>query len=169
MALKGSRSSSTSKRELEPEVFPIGSRIAHVRGGLTQGDFAKSLDTHLNTIGQYERGQRVPVLDFIVRLCKVYDISYAWLLTGEGPMRPSDADGRAPPGNAGSLDAGKLKVVLVAVKEAITAGGYALTPAQEAEIITGVYEFCAAGPPGMVIPRSAVDHLLRAVSAGTKK
>jgi len=84
-------------------------------------------------------------------------------------MRPTDADGRAPPDRPGSLVVDKLRAALTLVRDAVVAGNHDVTTAQEAEIATGVYELLTSGPPDLEIPRSVIDHMLRAVSAGTKK
>lgn len=164
MVKEGSRSGSTSGTDVELGIGSIGARIALVRGSLSQAEFAKTLDTHLNTVGQYERGQRVPVLDFIAKVCNVYGIEHAWLITGQGPMR---SDGLLSD-RAKALDNELLKAVIKEVKDAVSAGSYDLSTSQEAELITGVYQCFSSGPPGAPISKSAVEHLLRAIKPDKK-
>jgi len=149
----------------------LGERLLLVRktSGLTRTEYARSIGVHLNTLTRYESGERSPDAETIARICLVHKRSHSWLLTGEGPMKPGEADGRAPPDRAGPLDAELLKAVIVAVQDAARSGGYDLSPSQQAELITGVYGFIAAGPPGTPIPRSAVDHLLRAIKSEKKE
>jgi len=66
----------------------IGERLKKVREflGLTQEEFAQKLDTTQAVISNYERGARVPTVDFLNRLTKTFQLDINWLLTGEGEM-----------------------------------------------------------------------------------
>ncbi len=57
-----------------------------VRGSLSQGEFAKRLGTHRNTLARYERGERNPDAKFLADLCREFGVNARWLLTGQGPM-----------------------------------------------------------------------------------
>lgn len=88
MKAKGSTSGSTSGVEVEPLLnLELGKRIALIRGSLSQKEFATQLDIHLNSVGLYERGIRVPGMDLACRMCEQFQVSPDWLLTGRGPMR----------------------------------------------------------------------------------
>ncbi|OHD26103.1 MAG: hypothetical protein A2Y38_15555 [Spirochaetes bacterium GWB1_59_5] len=59
-----------------------------IRGDVTQGDFAKKIEVHKNTIGRWEKGEQTPTQEQLCRILGVYpEINPAWLLTGEGPMK----------------------------------------------------------------------------------
>ena len=62
----------------------IGERIKQIRGKVSQKEFAISIGVAQNTLGNYERGDRTPNADVIVRIAKDYDVSFNWLLLGEG-------------------------------------------------------------------------------------
>jgi len=63
-----------------------------VRGALSQEEFAAQLAVHKNTIGKYERGERQPEAEVLARLRSELGVDVNWLLTGEGAMRPGDAE-----------------------------------------------------------------------------
>ncbi len=65
----------------------IGDRIRQIRGSLSQVEFAAILKADKNTIGRYERDERQPDGNFLLRLYSSFQISIDWLLTGNGPMR----------------------------------------------------------------------------------
>lgn len=161
-----SNQGSTSGSEVEPQnAGSIGSRISLIRGKISQSDFAKSIDSHLSTIGQYERGQRTPVLDAITKICRRYNVSFEWLITGDGDMYSTESTscGSAPTHSSPALDAPLLQKVITAVRDAASASGKTLSSSQEAEIITGVYEFSRILPPNTPIPTSAIHHFLKAI------
>ncbi|GFO67920.1 transcriptional regulator [Geomonas limicola] len=63
----------------------IGERLKSVRGETSQDEAAKLLGVHKNTLGKYERGERVPDAEFLVVMLETFpEIDPAWLLTGEG-------------------------------------------------------------------------------------
>jgi len=67
--------------------MPIGKRLKEVRGRLSQKEIAEKLNVYWNTYARYERGERIPNLDFLIRLHKVFNnINLHWLITGEGNM-----------------------------------------------------------------------------------
>lgn len=73
----------------------IGTRLRAVRGNWTQQEFASRMGTDKNTIGRYERGERVPDAVFLARLRKVSGVSLDWLIcgaAGAGTARPPFAD-----------------------------------------------------------------------------
>lgn len=65
-----------------PFSVELGKRLASVRGTASQKDFARSIDIHKNTLGKYERGERVPDAWVLSQLHAVYGVSPLWMLTG---------------------------------------------------------------------------------------
>lgn len=61
----------------------LGERLRAVRGDLSQIDFATRLGADKNTVGRYERGERQPDSDYLVRIHSEFGISLDWLLTGQ--------------------------------------------------------------------------------------
>ena len=53
---------------------------------LTQQDFADRLGTTRNNIAGYEIGRRSPSVAVISLICREFNVSEAWLRTGEGEM-----------------------------------------------------------------------------------
>lgn len=74
----------------------IGDRIRQIRGPLSQVEFAAALKADKNTIGRYERGERQPDGDFLLRLYSGFQISIDWLLTGNGPIQSDTSVQPAP-------------------------------------------------------------------------
>ena len=68
----------------------IAGRMKIVRGELSQGEFAKALGVHKNSLGRYERGDSIPGVDVAERICSVFGVNPYWLLLGEGPMKMED-------------------------------------------------------------------------------
>lgn len=67
----------------EDKVEGIGSRLAHIRGSMSQAAFAEKLGVHKNSLGNYERENRTPDAGFLAKLiANGYDCN--WLLTGIG-------------------------------------------------------------------------------------
>lgn len=63
----------------------IGCRLVQIRGQKSQASFAQELGVHKNTLGGYERGERKPDSDTLIRLTEAgYNAN--WVLTGKGPM-----------------------------------------------------------------------------------
>lgn len=71
----------------------IAERLRHVRGKLSQAHAAQILEVHPNTIGKYERGERSPDVDFLVRFCINFDVRPDWLILGLEPMRIHGKEG----------------------------------------------------------------------------
>ncbi|TAN61798.1 MAG: XRE family transcriptional regulator [Magnetospirillum sp.] len=79
-----------------------GDRIRRVRGALSQIEFAGRMGADKNTVGRYERGERTPDGDFLVRIRTEFGADITWLLTGEG-LGP-DIVGVGPDGSAIAID-----------------------------------------------------------------
>jgi len=65
----------------------VGTRLVEFRGelGQNQTQLATSLGVHTNTLGRYERGERLPDGDLLLGLVKL-GLNTHWLMTGDGPM-----------------------------------------------------------------------------------
>jgi transcriptional regulator with XRE-family HTH domain len=87
----------------------IGQRLRELRGNESQADFARRLKADKNTIGNYERGDRSPDLDFLIRLKEVTGVSLDWLATGEGEARISEP-----------LNAEALRAIISAIEQETT-------------------------------------------------
>ena len=66
----------------------LGERIKKVRKSLdlTQQKFADLIGTTQNNIASYEIGRREPSAAAVNNICKTFNVSEAWLRTGEGEM-----------------------------------------------------------------------------------
>ncbi len=53
--------------------------------GYSMRRFAKEIGVSPSTLHEYIKG-RIPPADLFVRICERFNVSEAWLLTGEGPM-----------------------------------------------------------------------------------
>ncbi len=73
----------------------IGCRLVQIRGQKSQAAFAQELGVHKNTLGGYERGERKPDSDSLVRLMEAgYNAN--WILTGQGPMMLAEMEKASP-------------------------------------------------------------------------
>ncbi len=70
----------------------LSDRIKQVRGDMSQDGFAAALGVNKATLGGYERGERIPKLDFAAKLSEKFNISIHWLLNGEGPMHRTSGE-----------------------------------------------------------------------------
>lgn len=66
----------------------IGERIKNIREklGITQEEFSQRLGTTRNTITNYEANRRMPMDATIKSICREFNVSEAWLRTGDGEM-----------------------------------------------------------------------------------
>ena len=62
----------------------MGERLAKLRhdAGLSQAELGKRLGVSASTIGMYEQGRREPSLDVLLALCRQFQVSADYLLTG---------------------------------------------------------------------------------------
>lgn len=64
----------------------LGERLILVRGDLSQAAFARRMQVSKTSVGNWERGDRIPDADFLQKL--VQDgFNSNWILTGAGAMR----------------------------------------------------------------------------------
>lgn len=53
---------------------------------LTQQDFANRIGIKRNSLANYETGRNTPIDAIILSICREFNVSKDWLLTGEGDM-----------------------------------------------------------------------------------
>ena len=58
-------------------------RLAREQAGLSQGQVAKMLGMHRPTISEIEAGRRRITADELTTFSRVYEVSVAWLTTGD--------------------------------------------------------------------------------------
>lgn len=73
---------------IQKEVKILKDRIRKIRKelDLTQQEFANKIGTTANVLTNYETGRRNPSASVINNICKTFNVSEAWLRTGEGDM-----------------------------------------------------------------------------------
>lgn len=59
-------------------------RLKIVRGNIAQEEFAEKMQVSKSTVSNYERGVRIPDAEYLIKICKTYNVNPTWLLTGEG-------------------------------------------------------------------------------------
>ncbi len=65
----------------------FGQRLREVRGSVKREVFARQLDITERSLGNYERGDRVPDSVFLEKIRLNSGVNLNWLLTGEGAMK----------------------------------------------------------------------------------
>lgn len=67
----------------------FGNRLLELRrgAGLTQKQVADALDIHSVTYLHYEKDQREPPLELVVRMAAFFDVTTDWLLGVEPPTK----------------------------------------------------------------------------------
>lgn len=58
--------------------------------GYSQSQLAQALNLSPSTVGMYEQGRRVPDLDTLIALAKLYRISLDYLITGREYRFPEE-------------------------------------------------------------------------------
>ena len=51
--------------------------------GMSQSQLAKELSVSPSTIGMYEQGRRVPALDTLISMARLFNVSLDYLVTGK--------------------------------------------------------------------------------------
>jgi len=71
----------------------IGKRLKKIRKelGLTQKEFASSIEISEATLRRYESGQNFPDAEVLERIANKYGVNTHWLVTGKGPMFLKDS------------------------------------------------------------------------------
>ena len=72
----------------------MNERITTLRKSLklTQEKFAKSIGLSQNYVWMIEKGERTPSERTLQDICKMFNVSYVWLTTGNGEMFSKVAD-----------------------------------------------------------------------------
>lgn len=52
------------------------------KAGLSQSQLARALHIRPSTMGMYEQGRRIPNLDTIIAMARLFDVSLDYLITG---------------------------------------------------------------------------------------
>lgn len=60
---------------------------------LSQDEFGQRIGVARNTIANYETGNRTPMEQTILSICREYNVDYVWLTTGTGNMFKDEDDG----------------------------------------------------------------------------
>ena len=126
----------------------IGARIRHVRGGITQAEFAEMHGVALATYRNYETGARYPQAEFLGSLRQAgWDAN--WLLTGEGAERIAPTGVREERAEYGlksqDMSVQTLSIALELADEALR--GLWLPRREYAELVAGVYAMLQQGLP----------------------
>lgn len=66
----------------------LAERLRIVRGSMGQTEFAKKVGNSQSGISAYEKGQRKPDYETLIRVSKEFGVTLDWLLLGKGPMHP---------------------------------------------------------------------------------
>lgn len=77
-------------------MFPALLKELREKAGLTQGRIAEILDTPVRTYGSWERGERQPDFDTLIKIADYYHVSTDYLL-GRVPMEIKLIKENAPP------------------------------------------------------------------------
>ena len=66
----------------EIETQKIASRIKEIRteNNLSQQKFGETLSTSQDTVSLWEKGKSLPTADFIIAICKTFNVSADYLL-----------------------------------------------------------------------------------------
>jgi transcriptional regulator with XRE-family HTH domain len=72
----------------------VKDRIKAVReaNNMNRTRFAEKLNTSVAAISRYESGDRIPSDAILKLISKEFNVSFAWLKTGEGPMEDISDD-----------------------------------------------------------------------------
>lgn len=68
----------------------LQSRIIHVRGKMSQLEFARRMEINPNTLRNYENGRALPNQLFLSKICIEFGVNPRWILLGEGLPYNSD-------------------------------------------------------------------------------
>lgn len=66
------------------EFAEAGRRIAGVRGGMSQAEFATRLDVDRKTVVRWEAGERLPDGSSLLKLLTEFGVDLNYILTGQG-------------------------------------------------------------------------------------
>jgi|GEM_PF-992541 len=120
-----------------PEKFKtvLGQRLSTFRKQLgyeQRPAFAKILGVSVVTLGNYERGDREPELQFLLLYAKNFNANLHWLVTGKGDRFITEAE-LSPPRDKRERDKTALQKAVTAVETGL--GGSYVPPGKKAELI----------------------------------
>lgn len=117
--------------------------LVRQRGRRPVNEMARILNVHPNTLGNYERSERLPDVDFLAAFSVATATPFATLLNlrlkeSERAEAQEILAGDASFG--GTVDLELLEVVIEAVDEALATAKKKLAPAKRAKVYTLLYE-----------------------------
>jgi transcriptional regulator with XRE-family HTH domain len=112
--------------------LPERIKAIRLNEGLSQKEMANKLGIAVSTYQYYERGQRIPPADFIVKLINTYGVSPDWFLKGVGEMSDS--------GVKQSLNLDFMKEVIEAIEKVFEQEKASLSYNKKAELVILIYE-----------------------------
>jgi transcriptional regulator with XRE-family HTH domain len=137
----------------------LGLRLREIRNSNNLGSigaFSPKLGVDKNTLGGYERGERLPDVDFLAEFASITGADFEELLrlrleaTGHGDaLREHPGDYQAkravpptkpPDSGRGSIDREVLQIVIAELEASLDQRGLSLTPEKKAEAIVLLYE-----------------------------
>lgn len=124
----------------EKKYVEAGSRIAKVRGELSQADFAARVGVDRKTVVRWEAGERLPDGGSLLRLRAEFNADVNYILTG--PIAPSTALKSGP---EPVTDRARLAAALAAVEEGLSEARRRLPPGKKAELVLAAYDLIS-GP-----------------------
>ena len=120
--------------------------IRDARGRKSRKEFAKLLSVHPNTLILYEQGERIPDIDFLVRLAEITDTPFSeilWLRLEKTQDQSTIAALRqrmARESDGQALNKEMFETVVVAILEYLSQKRLKLSPAKQAVLFTALYE-----------------------------
>jgi transcriptional regulator with XRE-family HTH domain len=75
--------------------LPIYKRIKKLRKsrGLSQMELADKVKTDVRMISQYEKGKSLPLVEYVIKLAEIFNVSIDYLLMEEAPIKPLKQNG----------------------------------------------------------------------------
>jgi transcriptional regulator with XRE-family HTH domain len=67
----------------------LGAKFKHIRGTVTQADFAKQFGITRAEVGKIERGEVRPTAELLYNICLKHHLSLEWMLSGHEPSPES--------------------------------------------------------------------------------
>lgn len=80
----------TPDQENAPDPSPLHDRMRQIAGQRSYRVLADLTGHHVETVRRYMLGQG-PSIEFVSALCKAFDVSADWMLTGRGAMHAKEA------------------------------------------------------------------------------
>lgn len=115
-----------------------GERIRHLRGNLSQAEFAANLGVNKELIGKYERGLNTPGGDILKKMREVTGVSLNWLLTGDGDVFVQSVESRSS--QYQNVDKVILELCIERVEDISSRLGRRFSSKKKAQLIAAVYE-----------------------------